>query len=66
VLENFSNKSAFDLEAITTLDYVASKMFEDASDADAIISKVQKIKGSKFSTLRLEESFQTLKQLHYI
>lgn len=65
VLMNFSEKSAFDLEAITTLDYVANKMLKGSSEED-IISKVQKIKGSKFSEDRLKESFQTLKQYHYI
>ena len=65
VLMNFSEKSAFDLEAITTLDYVANKMLKGSSEED-IISKVQKIKGSKFSEDRLKESFQTLKRYHYI
>lgn len=66
VLEHFSNKSAFDLEAITTLDYVANKMLKDSADEDEIISKVQKIKGSKFSADCLAESFQILKRFHYI
>lgn len=65
VLTNFSKKSAFDLEAITTIDYVANKMLKGSSEKE-IISKVKKIKGSKFTEDRLEESFQTLKQFHYI
>ena len=66
VLEHFSNKSAFDLEAITTLDYVANKMLKNTDNEEEIIGKVQKIKGSKFSTAHLKESFQILKQFSYI
>lgn len=66
VLEHFSNKSAFDLEAITTIDYVANRILKDSDDEEEIINKVQKIKGSKFSAQHLTESYQTLKQLHYV
>lgn len=66
VLEHFSNKSAFELEAITTIDYVANKMLNGSTDEAEIISKVKKIKGSKFSDAYLAESFQTLHRLHYI
>lgn len=66
VLENFSNKSAFELEAITTLDYVAKKILKDSGNEDEIISKVIKIKGSKFSTSQLKEGLQTLKEYDYI
>ena len=66
VLEHFSNKSALDLEAITTIDYVANKMLKGSTDEVEIISKVKKIKGSKFSDAYLAESFQTLQQLNYI
>lgn len=66
VLEHFSNKSAFDLEAITTLDYVANKMLNNTAEESEIIDKVRKIKGSKFSESRLTESLQILKVLHYI
>lgn len=66
VLDRFSNKSAFDLEAITTIDYVANKMLKGSTDEAEVISKVQKIKGSKFSDAHLKESFQILKQFHYI
>lgn len=66
VLEHFSTKSAFDLEAITTIDYVANKMLKGSSDEAEIINKVKKIKGTKFSDAHLSESFQTLRQLHYV
>lgn len=66
VLECFSNKSAYDLEAITTIDYVANKMLKGSNDQAEIIDRVKEIKGSKFSTEHLAESFQTLQQYHYI
>ena len=66
VLEHFSNRSAFDLEAITTIDYVANKLLKGSTDEAEIISRVKKIKGSKFSDERLAESFQTLQQFQYI
>lgn len=66
VMEHFSNKSAFDLEAITTIDYVANKMLKGSCNKDEIISKVKKIKGDKFSDTDLTESFQILRQFHYI
>ena len=65
VLTQFSKKTAFELEAITTIDYVANKMLKESSENE-IISKVKRIKGSKFSEDRLKESFQILKKLHYI
>lgn len=66
VLGHFSNRSAFDLEAITTIDYVANKMLKGSTDEAEILSKVKKIKGSKFSDAHLAESFQILQQLHYL
>lgn len=66
VIEHFSNKSALDMEAITTLDYVANKMLGGTKDEEEIISKVKKIKGSKFSEARLTENLHILKDLHYI
>lgn len=66
VLEHFSNRSAYDLEAITTIDYVAVKMLKGSQNREEIINKVKKIKGRKFSDTRLSESFQILQQLHYI
>jgi len=66
VLEHFSDKSAFDLEAITTMDYVANKILKGSRDEAEIIGRVKKIKGSKFSDTHLAESFQTLQRFHYI
>ncbi len=66
VMEHFSNKSAFDLEAITTLDYVADKMFDDTGNEEEIIHSVKRIKGNKFSDICLKEDLQLLKHFNYV
>ena len=66
VLENFATKSAHELEAITTLDYVATEMLKGLGKDDDIIEKVKQIKGSKFSKEYLADSLSILKQFSYI
>ena len=66
VLNNFINKSAHDLEAITTVDYVASKMLENKGSDQEIIDRVRQIKGTKFSKECLSGCLQTLKQLEFL
>ena len=66
VLNHFSKKSAYDLEAITTIDYVAHTMLKDAANEEDIINNVKRIKGGKFSDAYLLESFQILRQFNYI
>ncbi len=66
VLDYFANKSAFDLEAITTVDYVADTILKGSSNEVEIISRVKRIKGSRFSDICLVESFQTLQKFGYI
>lgn len=56
--------SALDLEAITTLDYVAKSM--DTNDETTIINEVLKIKGSKFKESQLKDYFNVLKKYHYL
>lgn len=66
VLDNFSTKSAHELEAITTIDYVAVEMLKSKGNDKEIIDKVQQIKGTKFSREYLADSLKTLKRLNYI
>ena len=66
VLKNFSMKSAHELEAITTIDYVATKMLKNQAKDEDIIAKVQQIKGTKFSKEYLQDCLQILKKLDYI
>lgn len=66
VLENFMTKSALELEAITTLDYVAVEMLDGKGSDQQIVNKVKQIKGSKFTNEFLYESLDTLKKCSYI
>lgn len=64
VIYDFANMSALDLEAITTLDYVAKSM--DTNDEITIINEVLKIKGSKFKESQLKDYFNVLKKYYYL
>lgn len=64
VIKDFANMSAFDLEAITTLDYIAKST--DINDEAAIINEVLKIKGSKFKESQLKDYIAVLKELDYL
>ncbi len=66
VLAHFITKSAYELEAITTLDYVATKMFDGKGLDQQIIDKVKQIKGTKFSVEYLANELNTLKQYRYL
>lgn len=66
VMENFSKKSAHELEAITTVDYVATTMLKGKGSDQEIINKVKQIKGSKFSQEYLSDCLDILKHLKYL
>ena len=66
VFEYFIKKSAFELEAITTLDYVATFMLNNAQSDSQIIEEVKKIKGSKFKEDYLESQLAILKKCGYV
>ena len=66
VLENFINRSAFELEAITTLDYVATVMSNKAQSDSQVIEEVKKIKGSKFKEDFLKQQLAFLKKCGYV
>jgi len=65
VLDNFSTRSAFELEAITTIDYVANTILNDYNNDEQIIENVQQIKGAKFTRDYLQDCLNTLRQTHY-
>lgn len=66
VMDNFSSKSAHELEAITTIDYVATAMLKRKGSDQEVIDKVKQIKGSKFSQEYLFDCLHTLKRLQYL
>lgn len=65
VLKQFADKTARELEAITTLDYVATQLLKGNCDDKEIIQRVQQIKGAKFSIDYLTDSLNILKQSKY-
>lgn len=66
VLNEFSNKTPLDLEAMTTMDYVANKMLSINYVDNKIIEKTLVIKGSKFLRADLEKGLSTLVQTGYL
>lgn len=67
VLNRFGNKSAFELEGIATLDYVACNFAgsDEKSDND-IINGVKRIKGTKFNAPQLSQYLEMLKEYQYL
>lgn len=65
VLENFSTKTALELEAITTVDYVATMLLKGHATDEQVIEKVKRIKGSKFTSEYLQDSLEILKKFDY-
>lgn len=62
ILSKFSNKSDRELEAITTLDYVATSLVKKDFDSDrVIIELVKEIKGAKFNDESLKQNIELLK-----
>lgn len=60
VFNIFKKFTPLELEAITTIDYVAHTMFNDAASKEDVLDIVKKIKGSKFSVKDLEKDYDTL------
>lgn len=66
VLKKFLSKTPRDLEALTTIDYVAKHIQEDMRNENNIIKDVIKIKGDKFSEDQLKLYYSELKAASYI
>lgn len=66
VLDSFGNDSAFDLEAITTLDYAANSLLHGRGTDEEIIDEVKKIKGRKFSDCQLKRDLQLLHNQNFL
>lgn len=68
VITKFAAKTAYDLEAITTTDYVAQQLKANGGlwDQDSLVEGVRKIKGEKFSQEKIEEAIAILKEEGYL
>jgi uncharacterized protein YwgA len=67
VLESFGSMSAFELELITTTDFVARELCKTLGKCsnNDIIDGVKKIKGDKFSDAKIEHAIIQLKENGY-
>ena len=60
-----SSESAHELEAITTIDYVAVEMLKNQGNDRKVIDKVQQMKGTKFSREYLFDCLKSLKRFKW-
>lgn len=66
VLSEFLEKTPLELEAITTLDYAATKILKGHPTDNQIVDQVKQIKGDKFTVDFLAKELQVLKQTGYL
>lgn len=62
----FYNKTPMELEAITTIDYVAVTLLHGEARREDVIEQVKVIKGEKFSSQDLEKGYDVLIEQGYI
>ena len=66
VREAFYDKSPMELEALTTIDYVATTLLHGTATRDDVIKQVKIIKGKKFSSQELEKEYDVLIEQGYL
>ena len=66
VREAFYDKSPMVLEALTTIDYVATTLLHGTATRDDVIKQVKIIKGKKFSSQELEKEYDVLIEQGYL
>lgn len=66
VLDSFEHKSAMELEALSTMDYVANFLLGKYATESDIRRKFKEIKGSKFNDTIVKNTYQELVDLNLI
>lgn len=66
VREAFYDKSPMELEALTTIDYVATTLLDSKASRADVIKQVKIIKGKKFSSQELEREYDVLIEQGYL
>lgn len=66
VLDFFGDKTASELEALTTIDYVAHTLLQNSNDMDEVLNDVVKIKGKKFKKVDLEQEYHVLQKMGFL
>mgnify|MGYP000906298846 CR=1 FL=1 len=68
IITKFATKQTYDLEVITTTDYVAQQLKANGEpwDQDSLVEGVRKIKGDRFTREKIEEAIAILKEEGYL
>lgn len=66
ILNIFEEKTPLELEAMTTIDFVANVTFNGRAQKDEILNKVIDIKGEKFKLEDLQNDFEILRQYNFV
>lgn len=66
VRKAFYDKSPMELEALTTIDYVATTLLHGNATRADVIKQVKIIKGKKFSSQELEKEYDVLIEQGYL
>lgn len=66
VMQIFGQKSPLDLEALSTMDYIANTILCPGASDDEIINKFKQIKGTKFTQSVTENTLKELRTLKLI
>ena len=66
VIDTFFCRTASDLEALATMDFISHSILGESATRSDVINKFKEIKGNKFSDDTVERSFDELVKLGYI
>lgn len=66
VMQVFEHKSPSELEALSTMDYIANSILSSGASDERIIEKFKQIKGTKFEYSQIIQTLKELKQLKLI
>ena len=66
VLDAFAHKTPLELEALATMDYVATSILARGATDKEIIEKFKEIKGNKFNNRSINKTLSELKKLNLI
>ncbi len=66
LLQKFEHKSPLELEALSTMDYIANSILPVGASDDMCVDKFKQIKGTKFEQNVIKKALEELKQLEFI
>lgn len=66
VMQTFEHKSPMELEALSTMDYIATTLLPQGASDEEIVEKFKQIKGTKFEQNVIVNCLQELKEMKLI